>query len=170
VSAMSRFEWYFKPLRVHSVGQKLTIAGGATLHDDLDIRMLLNSAERTVVGLSWFLALHLLQPPDRRRVLVLDDPAGALDSSNLSGFMATLRAFVRLIRPEQLIVATHDDGMALTLEDELVPVDSWPPAVARVRCQREGEVSVAHAEKPIDEGVELDREEALLGVGAGPAQ
>lgn len=167
VSAMSRFEWYFKPLLVSSVGKKLSIAGGATTRADLDIRMLLNSAERTVVGLSWFLALHLLQHPDRRRVLVLDDPGGALDSSNLAGFTATLRAFVRLVRPEQLIVATHDDATALALQDELAPVGDWPESVARIRCRRDGNVSVARPEDPITYVAALSREEELLGVEAG---
>jgi hypothetical protein len=170
VRAMSRFEWYFKPLRVNPEGKELVIGGGATLHDDLDIRMLLNSAERTVVGLSWFLAMHLLQPPDRRRVLVLDDPAGALDSSNLAGFIATLRAFVRLVRPEQLIVATHSETTALTLEEELAPVGSWPVEVVRIRCRRDGDSSVAQAADPVVESADLGRRRHSSGLATRQMQ
>jgi len=60
----------------------------------------LTRPSRNVVGVAWFLALQLLQPADRRRVLVLDDPTAAFDAVNQAGFVATLRAFVRLIRPE----------------------------------------------------------------------
>jgi wobble nucleotide-excising tRNase len=56
-----------------------------------------------VVGVAWFLALHLLQPAERRRVLVLDDPTSGFDTVNRGGFIATLRAFARLTRPEQLL-------------------------------------------------------------------
>lgn len=99
--------------------------------------MLLNAAERSVVGLGWFLALHMMQPPEHRRVLVLDDPAGGFDSINQAGFMSTLRAFVRLLRPDQLVLATHDEALALMLEEELEPVAGWPKEVFHLRCSRD---------------------------------
>ncbi|HEX2071015.1 MAG TPA: AAA family ATPase [Thermoleophilaceae bacterium] len=137
VAAVVRFEWYFKPLLMPDTGRKIVLGGLATSEADLDARLVLNSAERTVLGLAWFLALHMLQPSDRRMVLVLDDPTSAFDAANQAGFVSTLRAFVRLCRPEQVIIATHDDSVAAVLAEELAPVDNWPTAVARVRCQRD---------------------------------
>lgn len=137
VASAVRFEWYFQPLLVPEAGRKIVLGGLATPRDDLDARLLLNSAERTTLGLAWFLALHMLQPADRRRVLVLDDPTSGFDVSNQAGFVSTLRTFVRLVRPEQLFVATHDDTFAVSLSEELGSVDGWPATVARLRCQRD---------------------------------
>jgi hypothetical protein len=169
VAAMVRFEWYFEPLRLTVEGRAVVLGGLATPRTDLDARMLLNSAERTVVGLAWFLALHLLQPKDRRRVLVLDDPAGAFDAVNRAGFVATLRAFARLIRPEQIVVATHDETVATMLAEELCPVDGWPTAVVRVRCQRgEDDASIILRESVPEGPSDLAAEEAMLGLGGEP--
>jgi energy-coupling factor transporter ATP-binding protein EcfA2 len=139
VAAIVRFEWYFQPLLMADKGRKIVLGGLATSQADLDARLVLNSAERTVLGLAWFLALHMLQPTERRRVLVLDDPTSAFDAANQAGFISTLRAFVRLTRPEQILVATHDDAVAAMFSEELAPVDDWPSSVARVRCQRDSE-------------------------------
>ena len=119
VAAIVRFELYFKPLQVPDGNRTLILGGLATAQADLDARLVLNAAERNVVGVAWFLALHLLQPAERRRVLVLDDPASAFDAVNEAGLIATLRAFVRLTRPEQVIVATHDDALAAVLAEAL---------------------------------------------------
>jgi len=137
VAATVRFEWYFKPLQIPEQGRSLVLGGLSTPRPDLDVRMTLNSAERHVLGVAWFLALHLLQPPERRRVLVLDDPTSGFDTVNQAGFIATLRAFVRLTRPEQLILATQDDTLAAVLAEELAPVDSWPHTATRIRCRRD---------------------------------
>jgi energy-coupling factor transporter ATP-binding protein EcfA2 len=170
VAGMVRFEWYFEPLRITVDHREVLIGGLATPRADLDARLLLNSAERTIVGLAWFLALHLLQPRERRRVLVLDDPAGAFDDSNRAGFVATLRAFVRLARPDQVVVATHDDAVAMLLTEELAPVQDWPSAVARVRCWRGADdASVAGTEAITETSVDLRDEEAMLGLGGEPS-
>jgi hypothetical protein len=137
VAATVRFEWYFKPLQIPEQGRSLVFGGLSTTKADLDARMTLNSAERHVLGVAWFLALHLLQPAERRRVLVLDDPTSGFDTVNQAGFIATLRAFVRLTRPEQLIVATQDDTLAAVLAEELAPVDGWPKTATRIRCRRD---------------------------------
>jgi energy-coupling factor transporter ATP-binding protein EcfA2 len=169
VAAMVRFEWYFQPLRISVEGREVLLGGLATSRSDLDARMLLNSAERTVVGLAWFLALHLLQPPEQRQVLVLDDPAGAFDAVNRAGFVATLRAFVRLARPEQLVVATHDETVATMLGEELSTVEGWPSSIARVRCQRDEDDASVVLVEPVPEGAaNLAAEEALLGLGGEP--
>ena len=145
VAAIVRFEWYFKPLLIPDAGRKVVLGG--LLPRTLDARLVLNSAERTALGLAWFMALHLLQPANRRRVLVMDDPASAFDAANQSGFTSTLRAFVRLTRPEQVVVAVHDDTVATLLAEELAPVDGWPSAVTRLRCQRDAmDLSVVRAE------------------------
>ncbi|MHB8243663.1 MAG: hypothetical protein ACYDHN_16965, partial [Solirubrobacteraceae bacterium] len=137
VASIVRFEWYFKPLLVPEEGGKVVLGGLATTQADLDARLLLNSAERTALGIAWFLALHLLQPPDRQRVLVLDDPISAFDAPNQAGLIGTLRAYVRLTRPEQMIIATHDDVVAAALAQEFAPVDGWPTQSRRLRCRRD---------------------------------
>jgi energy-coupling factor transporter ATP-binding protein EcfA2 len=169
VAAMVRFEWYFEPLRITVAGRQVLLGGLATPHTDLDARMLLNSAERTVVGLAWFLALHLLQPTERRRVLVLDDPAGAFDAANRAGFVSTLRALLRLARPDQVVIATHDETVAAMLAEELSPVDGWPTDVVRLRCQRNADdASVVIRESVPDGPSDLAAEEAVLGLGSEP--
>ncbi|MGH2716776.1 MAG: hypothetical protein ACRDM7_23395 [Thermoleophilaceae bacterium] len=170
VAAIVRFEWYLKPLRLAERRGAIVISGLATPHDDLDARLVLNAAERTVVGVAWFRALHLLQPEERRRVLVLDDPTGAFDMANQAGFVSTLRAFVRLTHPEQVIVTTHDDMLAAVLAEELALVDGWPDSVARVRCQRDGnDASFARVEWTAA-SVQATREESeKLGLGEGEA-
>lgn len=136
VAAIVRFDWYFQPLEPGSEGRKLVLDGLSTTRSDLDARLLVNMAERHVVGIAWFLALHMLQPRERRRVLVLDDPTGAFDAVNRAGFLATLRAFVRLIKPEQVVITTHDELFAAQVAEEFAPVNGWPRAVTRIRCQR----------------------------------
>lgn len=136
VGAIVRFEWYFKPLQMPPSGRKLVFGGLATTQQDLDARLVLNAAEGTALGIAWFLALHMLQPPERRAVLVLDDPVSVFDAPNLGGFISTLRAFVRLTRPDQVIITTHDDVTASLLVEELAPVEGWPSAVALLRCER----------------------------------
>jgi hypothetical protein len=170
VAAMVRFEWYFEPLRMTADGREVILGGLATPREDLDARLLLNSAERTVVGLAWFLALHLLQPEGRRQVLVLDDPAGGFDPPNRAGFVATLRAFIRLARPEQVVLATHDDAVAGLLADELSPVDGWPRSTTRIRCWRNAnDASVAAPEWDAVRSRELAEETDLLGLGEEPS-
>jgi energy-coupling factor transporter ATP-binding protein EcfA2 len=139
VAAIVRFEWYFKPLQVSEADRKLVLGGLATPRADLDARLLLNAAERHVVGIAWFLALHLLQPEDRRRILVLDDPTSGFDAVNQAGYVTTLRAFARLTRPDQIIMVTQDDGLAAILAEEFAPVDDWPTASKRVRCLRDAD-------------------------------
>lgn len=139
VAATVRFEWYFKPLQIPEVNRALVLGGLSTSRADLDARMTLNSAERHVLGVAWFLSLHLLQPEERRRVLVLDDPTAGFDTVNQAGFIATLRAFARLTRPEQLIIATQDDTLAAIFAEELAPVDGWPAGTVRIRCRRDAE-------------------------------
>jgi hypothetical protein len=56
-----RIEWYFKPPKISWQDREIVIGGIATERQDLDARLMLNAAERSVVGLAWFLALHLLQ-------------------------------------------------------------------------------------------------------------
>jgi len=41
------------------------------------------------LGLASFMALHLLQPPNRRRVLVMDDRVSVFDSANQTGFLSS---------------------------------------------------------------------------------
>jgi energy-coupling factor transporter ATP-binding protein EcfA2 len=167
MAALVRFEWYFKPLQIPNTPGKLVFGGLATPQPDLDASMTLNSAERSVLGVAWFLALHLMQPPERRQVLVLDDPTAAFDTTNQWSFVATVRAFVRLTRPEQLLISTHDDAVATTLADDLAPVNDWPREVSRLRCERgPQDASAVTQEELITESHYTERELALLGLAA----
>ena len=87
VGSIVRFEWYFEPLLVPDKGRKVVLGGLATSQPDLDARLVLNSAERTALGIAWFLALHLLQHEERRSVLVLDDPISPFDAPNQAGLI-----------------------------------------------------------------------------------
>jgi hypothetical protein len=149
MAAIVRFDWYFKPLKMSSQKRQVVLGGLATGREDLDARLLLNSAEKAVLGLAWFLALHMLQPRERRRVLVLDDPTAAFDTANTAGFTSTLRALTRLLKPEQMVIASHDDRVAAMLAEELAAVDGWPVSVRRVRFQRDAQ---EHSE-PMEEWV-----------------
>lgn len=166
MAAIVRFEWYFEPLQMSSDARKVVLGGLATERRDLDARLLLNSAERTVLGLSWFCALHMLQPPERRRVLVMDDPTAGFDDANTAGFASTLRAFTRLLRPEQVVIATHDERVAAMLGEELAIVDGWPKSVVRVRFSRNAkDYSVASEEWARDRDRQVKRESKQLGLG-----
>jgi energy-coupling factor transporter ATP-binding protein EcfA2 len=165
VAAIVRFEWYFQPLLIPHDERKVVLGGLSTTDPNLDARLVLNSAERTVVGLAWFLGLHLLQPESRRQVLVLDDPTAAFDVINQAGFISTLRAFVRLSRPGQLVITSHDDGLATLFADEFAPVDGWPSAVARIRCERDvDDASIAVPQPGAQAASTVDRELHLLGL------
>jgi energy-coupling factor transporter ATP-binding protein EcfA2 len=165
LAALVRFEWYFKPPKISGKDREIVIGGIATEREDLDARLMLNAAERSVVGLAWFLALHLLQPRERRRVLVIDDASAAFDTTNQAAFIATLRAFVRLARPEQLIVVSHDDAVAESLAEELAPVGDWPAAVARIRCERNRkDVSVVRTEQLDESPRDLESDLERLGL------
>lgn len=162
LAALVRFEWYFKPPKISGTERKLEIGGIATDREDLDARLMLNAAERSIVGLAWFLALYLLQPDDRRRVLAIDDASASFDGTNQAAFVSTLRTFVRLVRPQQLIIFSHDTAIANSLIEELAPVGDWPAAIARVRCERnEKNVSVCrpehHENSPRDLEIDLER-------------
>jgi energy-coupling factor transporter ATP-binding protein EcfA2 len=166
VASIVRFEWYFEPLLVPEKGRKVVLGGLATPQPDLDARLLLNAAERTALGIAWFLALNLLQPPERRQLLVLDDPTSGFDAPNQAGLISTLRAFVRLTRPAQLVVSTHDDLVAALLVDEMVPVDGWPAGARRVRCQRDSyDCTVIVAGPERQEPLSVEAEIESLGLG-----
>jgi hypothetical protein len=170
VASIVRFEWYFKPLLIPQEGRRVVLGGLATSNENLDARLVLNSAERTALGLAWFMALHFLQPRERRRVLVMDDPLSVFDDSNRAGFVSTLRAFLRLARPEQVIVAAHDDAVASVLADELAPVDGWPTHTVRVRLHRDAsDRTVSATDWSASESQSLEREAEALSLVSGEA-
>ena len=151
-------------------GRKLVFGGLATTQQDLDARLVLNAAEGTALGIAWFFALHMLQPPERRKVLVLDDPVSVFDGPNLAGFVSTLRSFTRLTRPEQIIVTTHDDVIASLLVEELGPVEQWPPAATLLRCERDqDDRSVVHHLATTDPAPSFESEIERLGLGITPS-
>jgi hypothetical protein len=171
VDALVRFEWYFEPMHLRVRGNKMHLSGLATSNEKLDVRLLLNAAERSIVGVAWFLALHILQPQDHRRALVLDDPASGFDPLNQAAFVATLRALLRLLEPEQLVITTHDEAFVALLEQELAVVSGWPSQVSRYRCRR-GSSGVSEVDKVPDGDFysgDLDRELRLLAFEEGSA-
>jgi hypothetical protein len=165
LAALVRFEWYFRPPAISGEDDELKIGGVATDQSDLDVRLTLNAAERSVFGLAWFLSLHLLQPRERRRVLAIDDAAAAFDVPNQAAFVSTLRAFIRLSRPEQVLAITHDPVLAGLLAEELAPVDDWPASTARIRCQRNMEdASVSSLDWREESSRDLESDLARLGL------
>jgi energy-coupling factor transporter ATP-binding protein EcfA2 len=165
VGAMVRFEWYFKPLQMSTGGKRIVFGGLATDRADLDARLVLNSAEQTVLGVAWFLGLHMLQPKERRRVLILDDPTSGFDNTNQAGFASTLRALVRLLEPEQMVITTHDDAVAAVLAEELAVVDDWPRSVARLRFHRnEDDFSTVAVEEGSERQRTVESEIGRLGL------
>jgi ABC-type cobalamin/Fe3+-siderophores transport system ATPase subunit len=100
-------------------------------------------------------------------VLVLDDPTSVFDAPNQAGLISTLRAFVRLRRPAQLVVTTHDGLVAAVLAEELAPVDGWPTGSRRLRCQRDSsDCTVIVAGPARQEPLSVESEVDRLGIGA----
>ena len=167
VSALVRFEWYFEaPLEVAVAGRGLRMSGLSDSDPDLDIRMLLNEAERTVVGIAWFLALHVLQEDTARQVLVLDDPASGFDETNKAAFAATLRSLLHLLKPKQFLISTHDESIVALFEQELGQVEGWPDEAAVVRCSRSNDGTSTVEREDLDrfEEADLERELRMLSL------
>lgn len=162
VDALVRFEWYFEPMTVRLKRNQMRIGGLSSSDPELDVRMMLNAAERSIVGVAWFLALHLTQPEMDRRVLVLDDVTGGFDETNKASFVATIRVLARLSRPEQVLITTHDDALAAILEQELASVEGWPEAVGRLRCRRDGEGNSIVEETPSVLVTDMHRELEMI--------
>lgn len=137
VAALTRFEWYFGRFEVDVEKQAVAFRKMVVDSDALDLRMLLNAGERSIVTIAWFLALHLLQPPARRRVLVMDDPLAALDANNAQAAIATLRTIARLTKPDLFLFSTHDLATAESVERELQPVGEWPARTSRLHFSRD---------------------------------
>lgn len=162
VAALTRFEWYFKPARLSAKRDKLSMNGIVVDEDKLELRMLLNSGERSIVGLAWFLALHLLQDQTHRQILMLDDPFGGLDPNNRASAVATLRTFARLCKPRFFLVSTHDQELGEQLAREFGPANDWPREIGRIRFKRRSDNSVTVKRMPVCEelpelSTELDR-------------
>jgi hypothetical protein len=85
--------------------------------------------------------------------------------ANQAAFVSTLRAFVRLVRPQQIVAITHDTAIAESLAEELAPVGDWPASVARIRCERSKEdVSVSRLEERDDSPRDLQLDLERLGL------
>ena len=145
----------------------MAFEGMVTDREKLQLRMLLNAGESAIVGLAWFLALHVLQEKAQRRVLLLDDPFGGLDANNRAAVLATLRAFARLCAPAFFMVSTHDEGFGDLLEREFGRVGDWPSGVNRVRFERGPDNSPNSVEVSAEAGApDLAAELARLGFDA----
>jgi RecF/RecN/SMC N terminal domain len=162
VDALVRFEWYFEPMTVSLKRNQMTIGGLSSTDPGLDVRMMLNAAERSIVGVAWFLALHLTQPEADRRVLVLDDVTGGFDETNKASFVATIRVLARLSKPEQVLITTHDDAFAAILEQELANVDGWPERVGRLRCRRDEDGNSTVDLTPSELATDVFREREMI--------
>jgi len=137
ISALTRFEWYFHPFEM-TISRGQVRFGGLAVPPGagLDVRMLLNTGERAIVTIAWFLALHILQRPESRTVLVLDDPFSQLDENNQAALLATLRVVTRLTRPQLVVLTCHERVLADTVEREFASVEGWPSDLVRLRCSR----------------------------------
>lgn len=167
IMALTRFEWYFHPPTITVRPGAVGLHGLATKSPQLDARMLLNAGERAIVTLAWFLALHLLQGKEQRRVLVLDDPFSPLDENNQAALISTLRTFARLTRPEFLMICTHDRVVADSVERDFAAIHDWPRTVARLRFARSPEATTIVDGDVVDSPMaDYVREVARLGLDA----
>jgi energy-coupling factor transporter ATP-binding protein EcfA2 len=165
VMALTRFEWYFRPPLVDVERRSVTVGGMATSSPDLDIRMLLNAGERSIVTLAWFLALHVLQPSADRATLVLDDPFAHLDSTNEAAAIATLRSLVRLTRPEMFVFGCRNQALADTVAEEFAEFEGWPKRRLRYRFSRAPDAAaIAEPVTDIDAVADLDAELSRIGL------
>ena len=168
VAALTRFEWYFHDVRMDVSDGQIRLSGLATEEADIDIRLLLNAGERTIVMIAWFLALYILQPAPLRNVLVLDDPFSTLDENNRAALIATLRMLVRLTRPDQVVISTHERVVAEALTREFGAIEEWPDTVCRIECSRSADgVSIARCERIGAPIPDYDSEVARLGLAGG---
>ena len=140
VAALTRFEWYFERVKLRARRDSMAFEGMVTDREKLQLRMLLNAGESAIVGLAWFLALHVLQEKAQRRVLLLDDPFGGLDANNRAAVLATLRAFARLCAPAFFMVSTHDEGFGDLLEREFC-ASATGPAVSTAFASSAGRIT-----------------------------
>jgi len=101
-------------------------------------------------------------------VLVLDDPFTNLDENNQAAFVATLRVFARLTRPQLLLVSCHDRSVADSIEREFAQVRGWPSDCVRLRFSR-SPVGTSTVDVIPFEAVEADLpgEIERLGLGEG---
>jgi energy-coupling factor transporter ATP-binding protein EcfA2 len=164
IAALTRFEWYFHPLRMNVRRGSIELRGLATDSEDLDVRMLLNAGERAIVSLAWFLALYVLQPAGRRSALLLDDPFSTLDENNRAALLATLRTLTRLTRPATLAISTHDRITADALEREFGAVDGWPSEVAHLWFARSPD-GTTRVEPTLSPAAEADVESEVTRLG-----
>lgn len=166
ISALTRFEWYFQPFEM-AISRGQVRFGGLAVPPGtgLDVRMLLNAGEREIVTIAWFLALHMLQRPENRKVLVLDDPFSQLDENNQAALLATLRVVTRLTRPQLVLITCHERVLADTVEREFAKVAGWPSDLIRLRCARKptGESMVQIVPGEAD-GADLASEIQRLGL------
>jgi hypothetical protein len=161
VDALVRFEWYFKPLEVEVRGRELRLHGLATDDPKLDIRMLLNAAERTIVGIAWFLGLHVTQERSDRKVLILDDPASGFDETNRAAFISTLSVLLDLLKPAQFLITTHDEALVAALEVELLRPDESKDSPTLLRCRRTESGTSEVRESPLQARLRPDLESEL---------
>lgn len=108
-AAIVRFEWYFKPLQVTSDARKVVLGGLATERADLDARLLLSSAERTVLGLPGLLRYICCNrsPPGRYWSWTIRRQAST--TRTLRASLAPYAHSPDCLRPEQIVIATHDE-------------------------------------------------------------
>jgi energy-coupling factor transporter ATP-binding protein EcfA2 len=168
ISALTRFEWYFTPVGFDLSNGRLGMHGMVKEGPSYDVRMLLNAGERSIVTFSWFLALYLLQPEEHRRVLALDDPFANLDANNQAAAISTLRMFLRLVRPDQVVFSCHDQMLAEGVLHEMGEVEDWPLGRTYLRLQRspKGFSESASINFPAA-APDLDDEIAHLGLSEG---
>jgi energy-coupling factor transporter ATP-binding protein EcfA2 len=170
VMALTRFEWYFRPPAIEVTPRAVAIGGMATKSRELDVRMLLNAGERSIVTLAWFLALHVLQPTSDRASLVLDDPFAHLDSTNEAAAVATIRSLVRLTKPQMFVFSSRSQALADSVAEEFAEFEGWPSRRLRYRFSRAPDAS-ATAERldDFDDGADLEAELSRIGLREAPA-
>lgn len=106
---LTSFSWGFRyPSWTFKIERNNRMQLELKFNNKVDADAILNQAEKSLVGLSWFLTAYLLAGREYSNVLILDDPFQHLDETNIGSFMRVLDLMDRVFNVGQIIVTLHE--------------------------------------------------------------
>ena len=128
---LTSFSWGFLyPTMTPDIDGKNRVSLGFSFHEKINASDILNQAEKSLAGLSWFLMAYLLAGREYSSVLILDDPFQHLDETNASSFMRALDLVDRVFNVGQIIVTLHERDIYDSLLRLWAVIPSLPAASA----------------------------------------
>ncbi|BCV26002.1 AAA family ATPase [Gelria sp. Kuro-4] len=128
---LTSFSWGFLyPTMTPDIDGKNRVSLGFSFHEKINASDILNQAEKSLAGLSWFLMAYLLAGREYSSVLILDDPFQHLDETNASSFMRALDLMDRVFNVGQIIVTLHERDIYDSLLRLWAVIPSRPAASA----------------------------------------